>query len=135
MKRSTLAISALVVLLLVSNSFWLYRIVDERIGAGLQVAEQREALTQVFALIPVLAQKADRARIVAAASAATLPLEKQAFQTGGYVWVGSLGLRFAGTGELVEVVTRFPKGSPGPGETKAGVPLVRHSTGIISAPY
>ena len=57
MKRSTLAISALVVLLLVSNSFWLYRIVDERIGAGLQVAEQREALTQVFALIPVLAQK------------------------------------------------------------------------------
>jgi len=135
MKRSTLAISALVVLLLVSNSFWLYRIVDERIGAGLQVAEQREALTQVFALIPVLAQKADRARIVAAASAATLPPKKQAFQTDGYVWVGSLGLRFAGTGELVEVVTRFPKGSPGPEETKAGVPLVRHSTGIISAPY
>jgi len=135
MKRSTLAITALVVLLLVSNSFWLYRIVDERIGAGLQVAEQREALTQVFALIPVLAQKADRARIVAAASAATLPPEKQAFQTDGYVWVGSLGLRFAGTGELVEVVTRFPKGSPGPEETKAGVPLVRHSTGIISAPY
>jgi len=134
MKRSTLAISALMVVLLASNAFWLYKIVDERIGAGLQLAEQREALTQVFALIPVLAQKADRAQLVATASDATLPANKQAFQADGYVWVGSLGLRFAGTGELIEVVTKFPKWSAKPEETKAGVPLIRHSTGIISAP-
>ncbi|HEY7665149.1 MAG TPA: hypothetical protein VH934_18685 [Xanthobacteraceae bacterium] len=118
MKRSTLAITALVMLLLLSNAFWLYRIVDERIGAGLEAARQREALRQVFALIPVLAQKADRARIVAAASDATSPPNKQALQADGYVWVGSLGLRFDGAGELVEVVTKFPK----------------HSTGIIPAP-
>jgi len=122
MKRSTLAITALMVLLLVSNAFWLYRIVDERIGAGLQIAEQREALAQVFALIPVLAQKGDRARIVAAASDATSPPRKQAVQVDGYVWVGSLGMRFGGTGELVEVVTKFATRSPKQEQTKAGGP-------------
>ena len=134
MKRSTLAIAALVVLLLLSNAFWLYRIVDERIGAGLEAAAQREALRQVFALIPVLAQKADRSRIVAAAADATLPPNKQAFQNDGYVWVGSLGLRFAGTGELVEVVTRFPMWSATTGERKAGVSSARYTTGIMASP-
>src|SRR5262249_45692326 len=102
MKRSTAAITALGVLLLISNAFWLDKIVNERIDAGLQLAEQREALKQVFALIPVLARKADRTQIVAAAADATLPPNKQAFQNDGYVWVGSVGLSFGATGELAE---------------------------------
>ena len=132
MKRSTPVIAALVVLLLLSNAFWLYQSVDERIGAGLELGRQREALTQVFALIPVVAQKANRARIIATAADKTS--NNQAYEKDGYVWVGSLGLKFAGTGELVEVVTAFPMRPPAPEGRNADERSARHTTGIMPTP-
>lgn len=132
MKRSTLTITALVVLLVLSNAFWLYQIFHARIREALLMAERREALTQIFALIPVLAQKPNRARIIATAADGTL--NKVAYEKDGYVWVGSLGLRFTDNGQLVEAVTMFPIWPRTPEERESGARPVRHSTGIMSRP-
>lgn len=126
MKRSTLAVSALAVLLILSNVYWLYRAVGARAASEEPVAERREALTQLFALIPVLVQKGDRARIIA--TAADAPSNKaKIYEKDGYVWVGSLGFRFNDTGQLVEIVTIFDIWN----STPSGK---RHSTGMMLTP-
>ncbi len=126
MKRSTLAISALLVLLVSSNVYWLYRVFGALAAGATPGAEQREALTQLFALIPVLVQKADRARIIATAADAP-PNKVNVYERDGYVWVGSLGFKFNDTGQLVEIVTIFDMwGSPPSGR--------KYSTGIILTP-
>ena len=106
MKRSTIAISCLIVALIASNAWAVYKIVD--VGVTLhysngELKESQEALSQALAIIKVSsAPGVTRSQIVDAAKKALPDVEP--FEKDGYLWVGRLGLRFDPRGRLVEVV-------------------------------
>jgi hypothetical protein len=105
MKKSTVAIVLLIAVLVVSNAWWAYQVLDAGVTYTYQSAsleESQQALSQAVAIINAIGSgDASRERIVAAANkswSAGEPFEKD-----GYLWVGRLGLRFSDTGRLVEV--------------------------------
>ena len=109
MKITTVAISLLAVALVVTNTWWAYRLLDAGVSytyQGASLEENQQALFQVLAIIKVLGtDKASREQVVQAAQKAwpsTEPFEKD-----GYLWVGRLGLRFSEDGRLVEAVTGY----------------------------
>lgn len=113
MKRSTVAIVLLSVALVGSNIWWAYGALDAGITYTYQqdsLQKSQEALKQALAVIKASAQGAKKGAVLAAAisnaEGATEPFEK-----GGYIWVGSIGLRFSQGGHLQEVV---PSWSPFP---------------------
>ncbi len=105
MKKSTVVISALVITLVASNAWWAYQLLDAGVSytyQGASLEESQQALAQTLAIIEVMnSGDASRDRVVAAANKAWSAGEP--FEKDGYFWVGRLGLRFNGNGELVEV--------------------------------
>lgn len=105
MARSTRVIVVLVALLVVTNGWWAYKVLDSGITytyirASLESNE--EALAQSLAVIEAATQvDATRQSIVQAAR--TAGRNSEPFEKDGYVWVGSIGLRFDSTGHLVKV--------------------------------
>ena len=105
MKRSTFVVAALAVVLIASNAWWAYRLLDAGVSStyrGVSFEDHRTALAQVLAIIPVAARPgATRDEIIKAAQRnGKIGL----FEKDGYVWVGRIGLKFDGAGHLVEVV-------------------------------
>jgi len=105
MKRSVLVIIALAVLLVASNAWWAYRLLDTGVSATyreVSLENHRAALGQILAIIPIAVRPgATRAEILRAAQKDGNP---EVFEKDGYVWVGRVGLKFDGAGHLVEVV-------------------------------
>jgi len=105
MMRPALAISALAVALIGSNAWLAYRNLDAGVTATyrqVSLEDHRTALAQVLAILPLAVRPgATRAEILEAARRddKTEPFEKD-----GYVWVGRVGLKFDGSGHLVDVV-------------------------------
>ena len=109
MKNSVIIIILLSVLLVGSNAWWFYRMLDAGVSytyQGVSLEENQQALAQSLEIIKALASTdVSREKIVAAAQNArstTEPFEKE-----GYLWVGRLGLRFNENSQLVEVVKGF----------------------------
>lgn len=109
MRRTTVAISLLTIVLVVTNAWWAYRLLDAGVSytyQGASLEENQQALFQALAIIKALGtNNASREQIVQAAQAAwpsTEPFEKD-----GYLWVGRLGLRFNQAGHLVEAVSGY----------------------------
>ena len=105
MKRSTVAIVLLSFALIGSNIWWAYGALDAGITYTYQqdsLQKSQEALTQAVAVIKASGQGATKEAVLAAAissaEGATEPFEKE-----GYIWVGSIGLRFSEGGHLQEV--------------------------------
>ena len=104
-KRSAVAIGLLSAALLVSNAWWVYSAVDVAHAYTDQQSSLRlsdEALSQALAIIKVAADpNTTRDKIVAEATRsardASEPFEKE-----GFLWIGSLGLRFSESGRLLE---------------------------------
>ncbi|NJA06984.1 hypothetical protein [Methylomonas sp. UP202] len=107
MKRTTVAISLLAILLFVTNAWWAYRLVDAGVSytyQGVSLEENQEALSQALAIIKVLGTSTgSREQIVQAAQKAWRSSDP--FEEDGYLWVGRLGLRFNESGHLVEAVS------------------------------
>ena len=104
-KGSTFAIGLLGVALVASNAWWLYSAVDVAHAYTDQQSALRlsdEALKQALAIIKATGdQEASRENVVAVAiESANAPGEP--FEKDGFLWVGSLGLRFSESGRLVE---------------------------------
>ena len=104
MKRSTFAICSLVVLLVGSNLFWAYRLLDAGVSYTYlhsSLEDSREVADRALAVLKETSREtATRESIIAAAVAGqpgTEPFEKD-----GFVWVGNLGLRFNDDGKLIE---------------------------------
>lgn len=112
MRKYRIATATLLALLLLSNAWWAYRLVDAAISqtylrASFDTAS--EQLTQSLALLQVVAKPgATRTAIIAAAR---LPTDTIApFEKDGYVWVGQLGLQFNEQGQFVKAVAGIPEG-------------------------
>ena len=109
MKKTTITISLLAAVLVVTNAWWVYRLLDAGISYTYQdvsFKENRQALSEALAVIDVLGKNAtSREQVVQAAQSAwpsTEPFEKD-----GYLWVGRLGLRFNEAGHLIEAVSGY----------------------------
>ena len=109
MGKTNIAITALVVVLIASNTWWAYRTLDAGITRTYADASQKstsELLTQTIAILPVVAKEgASRSEVIAAARVqndSSSPFEKE-----GYVWVGHLGLKFSAQGRFEKAVAGF----------------------------
>jgi hypothetical protein len=107
LNRATVAIVVLVTLLLGSNLWWAFKVLDGGVSYTYLRASHdsaAELLVQMRAVLDVLTQKsASRSEVLtavqSAASGAT-PYEKL-----GNTWVGQLGLKFNEQGRLSHIIT------------------------------
>jgi hypothetical protein len=108
-KKATIAIAALSAILVGSNAWWAYQVLDAAVAhdyQGASLEENQQALGQSLAILKVAAAKGAARRQVISAAHAAWP-EVEPFEKDGYVWVGRLGLRFNEAGQLVEAVPNF----------------------------
>ncbi len=99
-----LTIVLLVIALVGSNAWWAYRTLDASVTQsyiGASLDDNKQALTQTLALLPVAARAGvSRSEILAAAR---LPgSEDEPYEKDGFVWVGKIGLKFHEQGQLTE---------------------------------
>jgi hypothetical protein len=108
MSRTKLIVAALLGLLVATNAWLAYRVLDGGISLTYLRASHDTTETQLTTAVAIINELAkDRATprevIVRAAQAAAK--DSQAFEKGGAVWVGQLGLRFNQEGRLIGVIT------------------------------
>lgn len=107
MKKSSVAIALLGAALVASNAWWAYRSLDSGVSHAYQQDSLRlnqEALSQALALIEVTSHPESTRKDMITAAARRAAVASEPFEKDGYVWVGSLGLRFTDSGHLVEAV-------------------------------
>ena len=105
MNKTKITIIALIVAIIGSNLLWAYLSLDTGITltyTRVSYEEEKEALNQTLALLPVVAQAGvTREKII---SAARLPGDTfEPFEKDGFVWIGRIGLKFNDRGQLIEV--------------------------------
>lgn len=104
MNRARIGVISLAVALVASNVWWAYHTLDSGITLtymGVSLDDNREALSQTLAILPLVASgNVSRETVLAAARS---PGDKsEAFEKDGFVWIGKIGLRFDSDGKLVE---------------------------------
>ena len=104
MSRTKIAIVSLAVALLASNAWWAYHALDHGVTLtymGVSLDDNKEALSQALAILPLVASRnASRETVLAAAR---LPGDKsEAFEKDGFVWIGKIGLKFDPNGKFLE---------------------------------
>ncbi|WP_152560450.1 hypothetical protein [Arenimonas donghaensis] len=106
MSKSKVVIVLLAVLLLASNLWWAFRMLDAGVThtyMGVSLEDNQVALAQVIAVANEASRvEATRESIVAAASQVETDIDP--FEKDGYLWVGRIGLRFSDNGRLQDVV-------------------------------
>ncbi len=104
MRSSTFSIFALVLVLAVSNGFWLFSTIDNAVTMSHregQCGREHRAMTQLLAVLPVAARPDHgKAEVIAAARGTSDP--DQIFEKEGFVWVDAIGLRFDENRRLVD---------------------------------
>jgi hypothetical protein len=96
-------IFVLTILMIASNLFWLYRVIDDGITITYQdqrINELEEVREQLMALLPVLARGVKQEAITTIAGEVS---GERPFQKHGCLWVGQLGFYFDQEGMLRSV--------------------------------
>jgi hypothetical protein len=106
MKKQKIIIIVLVVVLVASNAWWAFRLLDSGVTltyTGVSLEDNKKALSQTLAILPIVAQKgASREKIIL--TALIKEDKTEIFEKDGFVWVGKIGLKFNGNGQLIEVL-------------------------------
>ena len=93
----------LLVLLVVTNVWWLYQSIDSGVTEHYRTEELREhseVLQQLQKLLPVVKPSLSKTEIV---SKAEMLYDSESFEKDGCVWVGLLGLQFNEDDRLIHV--------------------------------
>lgn len=109
-----MTIAILVVLLLASNAFWLYQVVDTGVTLSYrdqQTYELEETRRQLMATFPEVAKHATKEEIIAAASKHT---DQEVYEKEGCTWVGWLGFKFGESNKLKSVSPSWSYGEKDP---------------------
>lgn len=109
MKKAIIIIIILFVSLIGSNAWWAYRLLDAGVSytyQGASLEESQQTLVQSFEIIKSLVSSDFSRDTIIEAAQKTLD-STEPFEKDGYLWVGSLGLRFNEANQLVEVVKGF----------------------------
>lgn len=107
-------IAVLIVLLVGSNGFWLYRAIDQAITNSYREQELRQldgTRRQLMAVLPEMAVSLNKDQVVAIASRHT---EQEIYEKEGCTWVGWLGLKFNESGSLQSVAPVWSYGNENP---------------------
>jgi hypothetical protein len=107
-------ITVLVLLLIVTNGFWLYGAIDQGVTLSYrdqQVYELEETRKQLMAVMPKLASNLTKEDIVSMASEHT---DQEVFEKEGCTWVGWIGLKFSEKGSLQSVSPSWSYGGEDP---------------------
>ena len=113
------AVAVLIVLLLASSGFWLYRLLYARVGLSYrerQAYELEETRQQLVVLLREIAQGATKQQIVGAAGRCTI---QTASEKDGCIWVGWVGCKFPGNERLESVSPAWSYG----GDDRCYLPL------------
>lgn len=108
------AILILSMLLLLSNAFWLYRIVDAGVTLSyknLRLSDLEETRKQLTATFQEIAKEKKKVDIVQAASKFT---DQEVFEKDGCTWVGWLGFIFDADDTLTSVSPTWSYGDNDP---------------------
>lgn len=106
MKKSSAVITALVVALIASNGWWLFKVFDAGVSATYMQASFDSTATALKQLQAVTAAVLNNQR----SKEVLVPVAEKAgrggasFEKEGVVWVDSIGMRFNSQGTIVEVV-------------------------------
>lgn len=97
------AIAILVVLLVITNVYWFYQLID--IGIALsyrdkQIHQLEATGKQLMAILPDVGKEATQEEIIEAASRHA---DEEPYEKDGCVWVGWLGLKFSSDDRLESV--------------------------------
>ena len=103
MGKAKITIAVLAIALVLSNVWWVYRLLDAGVTQtymGANLEDHKHALTQSLTLLPVVARPGvTRKEILAAVR---LPGDNlDSFEKDGFVWIGKIGLKFDAQGRLV----------------------------------
>ena len=107
-------ITILVALLLITNAFWLYQVVDTGVTNTYReqhIYELEETRKQLMATLPAVAFKVNQMEIVSAARKFT---KQEVYEKNGCVWIGWLGFRFDQNHRLLSVSPSWSDGTPDP---------------------
>lgn len=107
-------IALLLVLLIGSNVFWLYQVLDTGISLSYrdqQTYELEETRKQLMSLMPLVAINVKKEEITKTASQFT---DLEPYEKDGCTWVGWLGLRFGNNNELISVSPTWSYGEKDP---------------------
>lgn len=104
----------LIFLLIGSNTFWSYQLVDSGVTLSYRVQqthELEETRKQLMLLLPVVAKNVKKKVIVKAATQFT---DLEPFEKDGCTWVGWLGFKFGGDNQLSSVSPIWSYGGKDP---------------------
>ncbi len=107
-------IAILAALLVSTNAYWAYRLVDMGVTLSYRdddIYSNRETRKQLMTMLPDLAQDATRKEVIDAASRYT---EQEPFEKDGCIWVGWLGFKFAQDDRLQSVSPSWSFGGKDP---------------------
>jgi hypothetical protein len=104
MRKPSYLVVALIVALVATNAFWLYKTVDSGVSYSYSndsYQGARSTASQALAILPVVARSgSSQSEVVAAAANAGGGADP--FEKDGYTWVGHIGLKFDADGRLIE---------------------------------
>ena len=106
MKRPSVGVLVLILALVISNGWWFLNALDAAHAAfdrDRYLQDHHEALKQTLAILPVVAGP-HPSRLAILDSARRAANDPDSFEKDGFIWVGSLGLRFDQEDRLREVV-------------------------------
>ena len=109
-----ITIAILGVLLLASNSFWFYQLLDTSTTLSYrdqQSYELEETGKQLMAILPEIAQNSTKSEVIAFASKYT---DQKVFEKEGCTWVGWLGFKFNKENRLESVSPSWSYGESDP---------------------
>ena len=105
MNKTKITIIVLVATFVLSNAWLAFRLLDAGVTISyMQVSldDNKKALGQTLALLPVVAQPGVTREDIL--STAKLGSDKfDSFEKDGFLWIGSIGIKFSDSGQLVEV--------------------------------
>ncbi|MCG7964768.1 MAG: hypothetical protein N0E54_18850 [Candidatus Thiodiazotropha taylori] len=107
-------INVLVLLLIITNGYWLYGALDQGVMLSYrdqQVYELEETRKQLMAVMPKVARNLTKEEVVTMASEHT---DQEVFEKEGCTWVGWIGLKFSEKGSLLSVSPSWSYGGEDP---------------------
>jgi hypothetical protein len=104
MRSTKITIAVLVLAFLASNLWWAYHAFDAGVTHAYltdSLNDNRGALSQTLALLPVVARPGvSKSEVIAAARQTDLRAEP--FEKDGFIWIGWIGLKFDDAGRVIE---------------------------------
>lgn len=104
----------LVILLVVSNSWWVYKSIDKDVSVyyrDKQLHELEETRKQLMNMLPEISKNQKKEKII---EIATHYSKEEMFENDGCTWVGWIGFKFNKAGELESVSPAWSYGGQDP---------------------